>query len=170
MHVLCIIICMCMSVGCILYVGQGKCWCCNSCISIPLSSQRNVTVTFFPAIEIALVGISDQAIGPWSDSWYVPSLRTFLLYKCFIYLKGRGPRPLFDLPQKKVRFSLGPPPRFAGISLRFAYILSRVFGGVFPAVCLDFHRDFQGVTPAIYGDFSPRFAGFCWINPRDSTE
>ncbi len=74
-------------------------------ISIPLFSQGNVT--FFPTIQLAPVGISVPAFISRSDLWYIPTLRTFLLYKFKFQLTkgnigaGREQRPRFDLPPKR---------------------------------------------------------------------
>ncbi len=47
-------------------------------ISIPLFSPGN---TFFPAIQLASVGISNLAFGSRSDLRYIPTLRTYLYYE-----------------------------------------------------------------------------------------
>ena len=57
-------------------------------ISIPDFSRR--FAIFFPGTQIAPVGISDPTFSSRSDLWYVPTLRTFLLYKCFFYSEFPG--------------------------------------------------------------------------------
>ena len=57
-------------------------------ISIPDFPRQ--FATFFPGTQIAPVGISDPTFSSRSDLWYVPTLRTFLLYKCFFYSEVRA--------------------------------------------------------------------------------
>ena len=93
-------------------------------ISIPDFSPQ--FATFFPGTQIAPVGISDPTFSSRSDLWYVPTLRTFLLYKCFFYSEVRAAQaPVWP----------------AGKSVRFP--------GNFPAIPGKFPRDF----PAIPGKF-----------------
>ena len=55
-------------------------------ISIPDFSRR--FATFFPGPQIAPVGISDPTVSSRSDLWYVPTLRTFLLYCAYSRTMG----------------------------------------------------------------------------------
>ena len=48
--------------------------------------------TFFPGPQIAPVGISDPTFSSRLDLWHVPTLRTFLLYKCFFLFGTSGSR------------------------------------------------------------------------------
>ena len=57
-------------------------------ISLPDISRQNAT--FFPGPQIAPVGIPDPTFSFRSDLWYVPTIRTFLLYQCFFYSEVPG--------------------------------------------------------------------------------
>ncbi len=119
-------------------------------ISIPFYSPRNVTL--FPAIQIAPVDISDPAFSCRLDLRYVPTLRTFLLYKCifFIWRVGcLGP----DLTCQQTRS--GFPPRLS------------------PAICGEFpprffpakNRKSWGEISANRGGKSPR-GEIYWVNDK----
>ena len=56
--------------------------------------------TFFPGPQIAPVGIPDPTFSSRSDLWYVPTLGTFLPYKCFFIRRFGEPRLQFDLRAK----------------------------------------------------------------------
>ena len=59
-------------------------------ISIPLFSRR--CDSFFTAFQIVPFHSSDLTFSFRSDLRYVPTLRTFLFYKCFFYSGFRGSR------------------------------------------------------------------------------
>ncbi len=72
----------------------------NFDIAIPRFFPRDVKI--ITAIYFASIGISDQAFGSRSDQQYVPTLRTFLRLKCFLF--GSGAQAPGDLPPKIGRF------------------------------------------------------------------
>jgi hypothetical protein len=102
-------------------------------ISIPLFSPGNDT--FPPAIQLALVGISVLAFGSRSDLRYVPTfrtypqcptLRTFLLYKCFFFGGLGAEVQIRPAAKKKSDFNLGDfSPESRDFFLAFAVIFPR---------------------------------------------
>ncbi len=103
-------------------------------ISIPLFSPGNVT--FPPAIQLAPVGISVPAFDSQSDLRYVPTLRTFLLYKCFFIRRGSGAEAPVLPAVKKSQISIA---------------------GIFPRNRGDFSPQFRGFSPALAGIFPAIF-------------
>ena len=67
-------------------------------ISIPLFSRR--CDSFLTANQFAPFHSSDPTFSSRSDLRYVPTLRTFLRYKCFFIRNFGGTRLQFDLPAK----------------------------------------------------------------------
>ena len=102
-------------------------------ISIPKFSPQNDT--FFPGPQIAPVGISDPTFTSRSDLWYVPTLRTFLLYNRFFYSEVRGAEVSGLTCGQKRQI----PGKFPAISRE----ISPQFHGKFP-------RHFPGIFPGFF--------------------
>ncbi len=102
-------------------------------------------VTFPPAFQIALVGISDLGFSSRSDLQYIPTLRTILLYKYVFYLRVGSQGPCSTYRRKKVRF----------------------ISWIFPGSCGDFSENAR-IFSRNSGDFPQRFAGVSGKNPSTS--
>ena len=121
--------------------------------------------TFFPGPQIAPVGISESTFSSRSDLWYVPTLRTFLLYKCFF--TGVSRSRCSGLPCRQKRQISGKFPRnfpgnfpaIPGKLPRDSGETSPQFRGNFPAIPGKFPRDSRGISPNFPGIFPRTCSG-----------
>ena len=113
-------------------------------ISIPDLSRRYDK--FIPANEIAPLRPFNPTLSSRSDLRYVPTLRTFLLNKCFFIRRFGEPRLRFDLLEKASDLS----PQSPGKSPRSPGKIPPI-AGKNPPDSGDFYPRLQGFFPAISG-------------------
>ena len=134
-------------------------------ISIPVLSRRYDR--FIHAIEIAPVCPTDPTPSSRSDLRYVPTQRTFLLYKCFLFggsdrsgSRGSGLtcRKKRQIPGIFSAISRDFPLQFRGFSSAISGIFTAI-SGISPRIFRNVSRQFPGIFLRNFGIFPGDFAG-----------